>query len=812
LRTAVACLAGLLGLCLAGTVKAAELHQAAEVRKLSVEQAQSKIPVHLEAVVTFFDEVLYSRFVQDSTAGIYLRESTNTPPLRPGQLVQVIGFTSPGEYAPIVEPQSVRVIGEAALPQARRVSHEQLASGAEDSQFVEITGVVRSAQKDEASQHYLVQLATSGGRISVYSKTLPVSKPGELVDSRVRVRGVCSTQFNRQRQLFAVRLLVPRPDDLAIETPQPTDAFGVEVSPIASLLRFTAGGNFGHRVKVAGNVTYYEPGRVLFVQDGAEGLQVFTTQRDALQPGDRMEILGFASQGEYTPVLQDAVFRKVGTGPAPEAPLVSPDEALKGTHDCRLIRLRGRLLERARHSREQFLVLEADKFIFPAYLQIADGADAFSMIQNGSLVEVTGICLIEPGDWFAGEAWRAKSLRILLRSPGDVRVLQAPPWWTLGKVLWMASALGLAAAAAFVWVAVLRRKVQEQTGIIRERLEAEATLKERYVDLFENANDMVYTHDLTGVITSINQAGERLLQRPRTSLVSRNLLDLVAEEQRSAARQWLEQVVAGNDTPPAEWDFLNTANQRVKLEISARLIHQHGRPVEVEGVARDVIERHRLEREVLAISTREQRRIGHDLHDGVCQQLAGISYLADILEDKLQEQGLSEAADAAKISALISEANAQARAVSRGLFPVRLEESGLIATLEEFAASASDRFKIECALQVERPPERLDSPVALHLYYITQEAVLNAVRHGKATRVIISLAPEGDRYRINIQDNGLGFRLAETGRTGMGIRIMRFRANVIGATLDLQSQPGQGTLIRCVFEAALREPHPDDLK
>ena len=188
---------------------------------------------------------------------------------------------------------------------------------------------------------------------------------------------------------------------------------------------------------------------------------------------------------------------------------------------------------------------------------VAGSSDKFWELRvNGSEVSVTGVCLIERGSsWRAGESWRAKSFRILLRSPQDVVVLQSPPWWTLQKVLWIAGAMGLVTLAAFTWVVVLRRRVRQQTEIIRERLQMEAALKERYEDLFENANDMVFTHDLSGKITSINKSGERLLQRGRESILSKTLIELMAEDHRSAARQWLDQVVQGADVPAAEWDF-----------------------------------------------------------------------------------------------------------------------------------------------------------------------------------------------------------------------------------------------------------------
>ena len=236
-----------------------------------------------------------------------------------------------------------------------------------------------------------------------------------------------------------------------------------------------------------------------------------------------------------------------------------------------------------------------------------------------------------------------------------------------------------------------------------------------------------------------------------------------------------------------------------------RLIEQDGRIVEVEGIARDITERRRLEREILEISTREQRRIGHDLHDGVCQQLAAIAYLVDILGDRLQEKKAPEAAEAERIGNLINEANAQARSVARGLFPVRLEEHGLVLALEELAASASSRYQITCRFVCEAAPAKVDSEVELHLYYIVQEALLNAVNHGKATTVIVTLAADEDRLKLTVQDNGTGFQISGKSRSGMGIRIMRYRAKVIGAALDLQSQVNHGTQITCVFNPSSRE-------
>ena len=779
------------------------LTTAAEVRNLTVAQAEQHYPVKLRGVVTFYDDKLFSRFIQDETAGIYLRE-TNVPGLIPGQLLEVDGFTSSGEYAPVILPERVRIVGTAELPRPHPVTFEQLASGKEDSQFVEVAGIVRSVAFEDAAKQYLIELATGGGRLTVYASALPTVQAADLVDSTVRIRGVCSSQFNRQRQLFAIRMLVPRAADVTVEIPAPADPFAIPAQKISSLFQFTPQGTYGHRVKISGTVTYFQPGSVLYVQDEKYGLLVHTKSTLPLHLGERVEVLGFAAPGQYSPALQDAIYRKVGTDVIPLPKAIGRDEALKGDFDCRLIRIEAKLLSHTQDGREESLALEAGGFIFHAYQQAEDRL-AYAKMENGSVLAITGICLVEPGDWMAGETWRAKSFRVLLRSSADVEVVRKPSWWTLQKMLWIAGGLVFAVLGAFTWIMVLRRRVQQQTQTIRHQLVVEADLKERYVDLFENANDMVFTHDEAGCITSINQAGERLLQRSRQSVIGKNLVEFMPEEQQTAAREWLAQIVGGAEVPTSEWDFVNSGGQRRKLEISARRIEQNARGSEVEGVGRDISERRRLERELLEISNREQRRIGHDLHDGVCQQLAGIAYLVDILGDKLQEKGAAESGEAEKIGALISEATVQARAVARGLFPVRLEENGLVSALEEFADTASSRFKIQCDFLCQKPPTSVDSETALHLYYITQEAVLNAARHGKASTVTISLRPEGNQFRLSVQDNGCGFRLAGSNRNGMGVRIMRYRAKVVGATLDLQSTPESGTLVTCVFDATARD-------
>ena len=436
-----------------------DLRTADQVRQLTAAEAAKSLPVRVRGVVTFFDASLYSRFVQDQTAGIYFQQLTNLPTLQAGQEVEIEGTTSPGEYAPIIVPTRVQILGTGNFPTARPVNAADLASGSQDSQFVEISGIVRSVRFEEESQYFLLEIMAGGERFTAYARTLPVTEPGVLVDSTVKVRGVCSTLFNRLRQLFGFRLLVPRPEDLIVEIPAPANPFDTAAQPINSLLRFTPQGTYGHRVKVKGTVSYQESGRAVFIQDETEGLYAQTRQRTSLNPGDIVEVLGFPAKGEYTPMLQDAIYRKTGDGRPPGPVDLTVNELLKGAHDCRLVRLRANLLERTQRGREQFFVLESGGFSFPAYFSQEADVTGLDRFLNNSELAVTGICLIERGSgWQAGESWRAKSFRLLLPATTSVVVLAEPPWWTQPNKLRVAGICSISALALLVFMDVLRRR------------------------------------------------------------------------------------------------------------------------------------------------------------------------------------------------------------------------------------------------------------------------------------------------------------------------------------------------------------------
>jgi PAS domain S-box-containing protein len=213
----------------------------------------------------------------------------------------------------------------------------------------------------------------------------------------------------------------------------------------------------------------------------------------------------------------------------------------------------------------------------------------------------------------------------------------------------------------------------------------------------------------------------------------------------------------------------------------------------------DITERKHLEKAILDISAREQRRIGQDLHDGLGQHLTGIAFMAKVHEAKLAEQNKSEADEAAKIVKLVNEAIHKSRELARGLLPVVSDSRGLMSALQLWAAEVEDLFGISCRFRCERAVLIHDDSMATHLYHIAQEAVNNAIKHGNAQEILIHLTAEQGRGTLAIKDDGKGIAENPFRTQGMGLHIMNYRAGMIGGALEVRPDTPRGTVVTCFF-------------
>lgn len=227
---------------------------------------------------------------------------------------------------------------------------------------------------------------------------------------------------------------------------------------------------------------------------------------------------------------------------------------------------------------------------------------------------------------------------------------------------------------------------------------------------------------------------------------------------------------------------------------------------EVLAIIRDITEQKRLAREILEVAGREQRRIGHDLHDGLGQQLTGISMFARVLQGRLESKGMTEEAkQAAKVVSLVNESISTARALARGLFPVELEQNGLASALEDLSANVETLFGIHCTFESDAGVLVEDNNAATHLFHIAKEAVNNAVKHAQPTRVAVRLENEGDAVRLSVVNDGAVWSQDSAHSSGMGLRIMRYRARMINVAIQIEPFPTGGAAVQCLYRPASPE-------
>lgn len=207
----------------------------------------------------------------------------------------------------------------------------------------------------------------------------------------------------------------------------------------------------------------------------------------------------------------------------------------------------------------------------------------------------------------------------------------------------------------------------------------------------------------------------------------------------------------------------------------------------------------RLEKQIIQVSDHEQQRIGRDLHDGLCQFLAGIGYAATSLKTDLKEHSLDQlAVRAAEIESLLGESVKQARDLAHGLVPVQLGEAGLAAALQELADSSSRLLPVDCRFEFAGQNSPNNNGKATHLYRIAQEAINNATKHGRAKRIDIHLSSNLSVVSLSVADDGIGLPKTSNGLDGVGISIMRYRAHVMGGEFAIEPRRSGGTIVSCV--------------
>jgi signal transduction histidine kinase len=464
------------------------LTTAKQVLSLTTAEAAEQIPVCVTGVVTVAQSNWGGRFfVQDSTCGVFV-DSTNLPAPLVGDVVEARGLTSPGGFAPDIEFPHFRKLGTAPLPAAKPVSMEQFMSGSEDGERIELSGVVTVAEVSEIWVE--LKLKSGADRAQAFVPLPPNFDPNSLIGATIRLRGTAAASFNANlRHLLTVILFSPQSSDLIIDQSN-TVLSKLPLTPLNHIAQYRQNNSLDSRIRVRGIVTYQRPGQDIFLHDNTGGLQIQSADTNIFNPGDVVEAIGFPDVENFLPVLKNATLISTGTSEKPVIPeKVSFEDFFQGFHHADVVTLQGKLLDRSLRPLptassltngvgENILTLKSEKYFFSVEAPGTEEFDGLASIPLGSMLEVSGLCVLE-----AGENGAIESVHIMPIDASSIRILEEPSWWTPQRLL---IALGILLAVSLVvvtWTVMIHRKNTVLQSSIAEKVKAQEELQKAHDQL-----------------------------------------------------------------------------------------------------------------------------------------------------------------------------------------------------------------------------------------------------------------------------------------------------------------------------------------
>ena len=555
------------------------------VRQLSQDESEKRHPVRVRGVVTHFDVIGASGLIlHDGTVGQYVMPPTGADALavwrtlNTGDDITIEGHTIRGGFAPNIEPTVLRKHGRAPLPPAKQIPYSTLMTGRHDCDYIEITGVVQRTFRSSDPNHHpmFADIALDGGMMRASFWDYTEDDLTRLVDTRVRIHGNIGSIFGHTEQLRGVSLFAGRTRDVQILEPAP-DPFALPIRTIRSIYNYSPAGEVNRRIRVRGVVIAQISGRPfemkdftsttnfrynlfgVYVKDRTSGALIEMESASTARPGDVVDIAGFPAVTPGKPILRNAVYRVVGTAPAPSPVDLPSANVITPENDAELIKVVGELLSVLTTPTERVLVLKMGDTVFDAGFSKAEG-DRLDRIRPGSIVAVTGVYSYQGGP--------PPSFRLFLRSPADVAVVKSAPWWTMRHTAVMLVLFAVAGVVGGFWMRTLaRRKRQEYQAVLSERNRVARELH----DTLEQG--------LTGISLQLEAVNATINPSPenaRRSLdVARQMLSYTLEETRRSVMDLRSQALVARDLPGA---LTSLARQMTLGTPIAAEVLVHGQP------------------------------------------------------------------------------------------------------------------------------------------------------------------------------------------------------------------------------------------
>ncbi len=499
------------------------------IRALSPEVAATHLPVDVQGVVVYCNPKRLELVIHDGSDGIYvmLPWEQPTPRLWAGARLRIEGSTQPGDFIPNIASWRITALGEAPLPEPHRVVEGELFSPSLDCQWIEVPAVVVGA--GPRGNAFTLSIEVSGRPITVKlaEDSAAAALASGVLQKPVIIRGVAGSVFNTQRQLTG-RFLFVQSFDYIVPSESGPPAGSAPLREVDEVLRY--GESPQSRVRVRGVVT--EAGNDgLYLRGRGGGLLVRWTSATDLKIGEQVEAEGFAEVTPFRPEMRATHLRPLGTGgaPVPIALNLTAEGLLRQHAD--LVTVDAELLARRNaETGPRLLQCRAGNWVFDAIAP--ENVTLPAGLEPSAIIRLTGICELLTSHSLPPES--PDGFRLHLRRAGDVLLLHDAPWWNLRRILWVAGLLGALAVASLAWVALLRRRVAEQTRIIAGQIERSVAGDERR-RIARELHDTL-EQDLAGTSAQLRTARRRLSQAPQEADGAMELAERMLDHCRIEAR------------------------------------------------------------------------------------------------------------------------------------------------------------------------------------------------------------------------------------------------------------------------------------